>query len=273
MTYEKLTKEWKKKGFFFLGKALYNNKDFDEAIVALTSALQLVESDPSYKENASDISTLISEVKQKRALSLKKEKDTWSKAFKKNKQEGIEEEAFANAAMAAVATGSYARGGSSNGNGAASPLGGGGGGGGGVGGGSISPLRLVDPKALKGLDGGSVFGDSSSKNGVGIGGAGGSSSKKRGGGDSISTSTRKVGNSSNKDSEASCEEDTEDDVAGRYVMGGVIALLGLGSLSLFLSTTSSLPVREFLHRVFKNTFGISITGLLLGGRRSSSFRC
>jgi cobalamin biosynthesis Mg chelatase CobN len=93
--------EWKRKSLFYMGKAELKIKCFDDAVMHLESALALT---PAKAKDATVLKDLLETAKKYRAAELKKEKNTWSKAFKSSKAEHEAEEAAAAAAAAASAT-------------------------------------------------------------------------------------------------------------------------------------------------------------------------
>lgn len=100
LTLEKLV-EWKRKSLFYMGKAELKNKDFDDAVTHLESALALT---PPKAKDAAVLKDLLETAKKYRAAELKKEKNTWSKAFKSSKAEQEAEEAATKAATASASS-------------------------------------------------------------------------------------------------------------------------------------------------------------------------
>ena len=126
LTFEKLM-EWKRKSYFLIGKALYNQKEYENAIIQLEIALRILEryhlkDTTSGKSDGEDsgknnplsgvksetdrlkIKELIQNAKKIQSQILKKQKSTWSKAFKENETLLENEEKEATAATARVET-------------------------------------------------------------------------------------------------------------------------------------------------------------------------
>lgn len=95
VSYDKL-QEWKRKSYFYLGKAELKNKEFDDAASHLEAAVALT---PSSAKDLGKIKELLETAKKHRAAELKREKSTWSRAFKSSKAEHEAEEAAAAAAQ------------------------------------------------------------------------------------------------------------------------------------------------------------------------------
>lgn len=86
MTRTKLIKEWKTKSYFLAGKAELLRKEYDVSIGHLESALTLLADDPQSSTEIVKLKELLATATKKRTAELKKEKSTWSKAFKKNNE-------------------------------------------------------------------------------------------------------------------------------------------------------------------------------------------
>ena len=86
MTKTKLIKEWKTKSYFLAGKAELLRKEYDVSIGHLESALTLLADDPQSSTEIVKLKELLATATKKRTAELKKEKSTWSKAFKKNNE-------------------------------------------------------------------------------------------------------------------------------------------------------------------------------------------
>lgn len=86
VTEDKLVRDWKKKSLYCLGKAEFKRRqNLDQAIEYLEECLKVIkEVDVA---SLRDVRGLLSEAKKLRAAEAKKEKSTWSKAFKKIKDE------------------------------------------------------------------------------------------------------------------------------------------------------------------------------------------
>lgn len=100
MTFEKLM-VWKRKSFFLLAKSFYFKKDYSMSIPFFEAALVTFDSDPSAATTTSSTSSKTDYIRIKDMLATakkyfqqerKKEKSTWSKAFKEleNEFEGVE---------------------------------------------------------------------------------------------------------------------------------------------------------------------------------------
>ena len=93
LTNKKICYEWKKKGYFLAGKANFLAKEYEAAIENIENALKLgaaMSGSTSDKEAIADeakLKEMLQMAQKKRAAELKKEKQTWSKAFEKNKEE------------------------------------------------------------------------------------------------------------------------------------------------------------------------------------------
>lgn len=84
ITLEKLLKEWKKKSLYYIGKSELKRQNFQEAVEHLEASLALIVDDPDKVANANELRELVAEATKKRNKEKKREKSTWSKAFKKN---------------------------------------------------------------------------------------------------------------------------------------------------------------------------------------------
>lgn len=98
LTEEKL-RGWKKKSLFFMGKAELFKQDYADAIIHLDAALKLIDKSEEKSADALKIKELLVQAKKVRSQELKREKSTWTKAFKESKSE---DEAAAAAAAAAA---------------------------------------------------------------------------------------------------------------------------------------------------------------------------
>lgn len=87
VTLDQLKKVWKKKALYYVGKGELKRKNFKEAAVHLEEALGLIVDDAKLTANANELRTLIADAKARHAKEKKREKSTWSKAFKKGKTE------------------------------------------------------------------------------------------------------------------------------------------------------------------------------------------
>lgn len=87
VTLDQLKKVWKKKALYYVGKGELKRKNFKEAAVHLEEALGLIVDDAKLAANANELRTLIADAKARHAKEKKREKSTWSKAFKKGKTE------------------------------------------------------------------------------------------------------------------------------------------------------------------------------------------
>jgi tetratricopeptide (TPR) repeat protein len=87
ITLEQLQKVWKKKALFYLGKAYLKKQNYSLAVESLEEALALIADDASLAANATELRDLIADAKARRNKEKQKEKDTWSKAFKKGQSE------------------------------------------------------------------------------------------------------------------------------------------------------------------------------------------
>ena len=87
VTLEKLL-DWKRKALFYMGKAELKNKDFEESVQHLEQALAL----SGTGSDAAKLKELLETARKHRAAELKREKSTWSKAFKVSKAEQEAEE-------------------------------------------------------------------------------------------------------------------------------------------------------------------------------------
>jgi cobalamin biosynthesis Mg chelatase CobN len=84
---EILSKVWKKKALFLMGKACFLKQDFDEAVEHLERALALISGDPNLTGEVKEVMDLLSQAKQKIQKQSKAEKDMWKKAFTKQQEE------------------------------------------------------------------------------------------------------------------------------------------------------------------------------------------
>jgi hypothetical protein len=98
LTTDKL-QEWKRKSLFYMGKAELKNKDFEDSVTHLETALALT---PPNAKDIPILKDLLETARKYRAAELKKEKSTWSKAFKSSKAAHDADEAAAAAAAAAA---------------------------------------------------------------------------------------------------------------------------------------------------------------------------
>jgi tetratricopeptide (TPR) repeat protein len=87
MTQNKLLKEWKKKSYFLAGKAELLNKEYKNAIIHLENAIKLIDGDVQSAAEILKLKDLLKSAMKKKSAELKREKDTWAKAFQKNKIE------------------------------------------------------------------------------------------------------------------------------------------------------------------------------------------
>jgi vacuolar-type H+-ATPase subunit I/STV1 len=87
MTQNKLLKEWKKKSYFLAGKAELLNKEYKNAIIHLENAIKLIDGDVQSAAEILKLKDLLKSAMKKKSAELKREKDTWAKAFQKNKVE------------------------------------------------------------------------------------------------------------------------------------------------------------------------------------------
>jgi hypothetical protein len=87
ITLDQLQKVWKKKSLYFIGKAQLRRQNYKEAIESLEEALVLVSNDSEHAASANELRELIKDAKAKYTKEKAKEKSTWSKAFKKGKEE------------------------------------------------------------------------------------------------------------------------------------------------------------------------------------------
>ena len=85
ITLDKLQKEWKKKALYFVGKAELKRQNYQAALDSLGLALQLIDKDPKLAANAQELRDLIDGAQKRRSKEKQREKQTWSKAFQKNK--------------------------------------------------------------------------------------------------------------------------------------------------------------------------------------------
>ncbi len=90
MTLDKLI-DWKRKALFYMGKAELKIKDFESCVTHLEQALSLCVGGP----DAPRIKEMLETARKHRAAELKREKSTWSKAFKVSKAEQEAEEVVA----------------------------------------------------------------------------------------------------------------------------------------------------------------------------------
>ena len=87
MTEQKLIYEWKKKSYFLKGKADLVRKEYESAIEHLEHALKLSTTSPTGALDDAKLRELLQQAITKRTAEKKKEKNTWSKAFDKIKEE------------------------------------------------------------------------------------------------------------------------------------------------------------------------------------------
>jgi tetratricopeptide (TPR) repeat protein len=87
VTEDKLRKLWKKKAYYYLGKAEMKRKNYKEAIKALQSALALIADDAALTAQSDELRDLINVSKSGHAAENKKQKQTWTKAFEKRSKE------------------------------------------------------------------------------------------------------------------------------------------------------------------------------------------
>lgn len=87
ITLDQLQKVWKKKALYFIGKAQLKRQNFKEAIESLEEALVLVADDDAHATSANELRDLLKDAKSRLSKEKAKEKSTWSKAFKKGKEE------------------------------------------------------------------------------------------------------------------------------------------------------------------------------------------
>lgn len=91
MTEKKLKNEWKKKSYFLAGKADLMRREYAAAVTNLEAALKLTVHDDSAQSTAvaeeAKLRELLQIATKKRSAELKKEKNTWAKAFEKNNKE------------------------------------------------------------------------------------------------------------------------------------------------------------------------------------------
>jgi tetratricopeptide (TPR) repeat protein len=84
ITSDKLRKEWKKKALFCIGKSELNRQNYQEAIERFEEALGLIVGDEALATQTKELRALLAEAQSKKLSEKKKEKATWSKAFRKN---------------------------------------------------------------------------------------------------------------------------------------------------------------------------------------------
>jgi cobalamin biosynthesis Mg chelatase CobN len=84
---EILSKVWKKKALFLMGKACFLKQDFEEAAEHLERALALISGDPNLTGEVKEVMDLLTQAKQKIQKQSKAEKDMWKKAFTKQQEE------------------------------------------------------------------------------------------------------------------------------------------------------------------------------------------
>jgi len=84
ITLDKLRKEWKKKALFCIGKSELNRQNYQEAIERFEEALGLIVGDEALATQTKELRALLAEAQSKKLSEKKKEKATWSKAFRKN---------------------------------------------------------------------------------------------------------------------------------------------------------------------------------------------
>jgi len=76
--------EYKKKSLFFMGKAEFLNNEFELSKTHLEEALKLTPSDAVRDKATDELKDILAKTTKKLQEQRKKEKSTWSKAFKKN---------------------------------------------------------------------------------------------------------------------------------------------------------------------------------------------
>lgn len=84
ITLDKLRKEWKKKALFCIGKSELNRQNYQEAIDRFEEALVLLVGDEALATQTKELRALLADAQSKKLSEKKKEKATWSKAFRKN---------------------------------------------------------------------------------------------------------------------------------------------------------------------------------------------
>lgn len=110
ITLDKLRKEWKKKALFCIGKSELNRQNYQEAIERFEEALGLIVDDEALATQTKELRTLLAEAQSKKLSEKKKEKATWSKAFRKNQT--VTEEDAGDSTVGAVNTASSRKAGS-----------------------------------------------------------------------------------------------------------------------------------------------------------------
>lgn len=87
VTEDQLRKVWKKKAFYYMGKAHLKLGNYAEAIKAFDLALALIVDDASLMANANELRGLLADTKARWTKERQREKNTWAKAFEKRKME------------------------------------------------------------------------------------------------------------------------------------------------------------------------------------------
>jgi len=87
VTMEQLQRQWKRKALYYIGKAQLKRKNYQEAVVHLEEAYNLIADDASLAKQVAELKALLADAKARLNKENKREKDTWAKAFKKGKTE------------------------------------------------------------------------------------------------------------------------------------------------------------------------------------------
>eukprot|EP01032_Pedospumella_encystans_P022018 gene22018-24963_t len=87
VTMEQLQRQWKRKALYYIGKAQLKRKNYQEAVVHLEEAYNLIADDASLAKQVAELKALVTDAKARLNKENKREKDTWAKAFKKGKTE------------------------------------------------------------------------------------------------------------------------------------------------------------------------------------------
>lgn len=87
VTMEQLQRQWKRKALYYIGKAQLKRKNFQEAVVHLEEAYNLIAEDATLAKQVTELKALLADAKARLNKENKREKDTWAKAFKKGKTE------------------------------------------------------------------------------------------------------------------------------------------------------------------------------------------
>ena len=206
MSLEKLTKDWKKKSLFYKGKACLLQRDYDGACENFDLALRLVKDDPKLGTQAKELADFFAQAKKLKAVALRKEKDTWKKAFNKNTKEGkTETPAPAPASAVAPQVASPPRNGAS------------------------AKAKVDVSKYIKGAA--SSSSGSSSSNGIMDGLTGAASNSSDGLPQSTSGPSPSEGSSEAPGGSEGPDKGVEDNLA-MYLLGGAVALVvGMGAYS------------------------------------------